>query len=63
MLSTILAETEHELAPLIAEPWVFAAIAGAVFIGLALVTYSYRDVAHRHNDKTAGKDAPGHGHH
>jgi len=61
MLSTLLAETEEELAPLIAEPWVFAAIAAAVFIALALVTWSYRDVAHRHNDKTTG-DSHGHGH-
>jgi hypothetical protein len=63
MLSTLLAETEEELAPLIAEPWVFAAIAAAVFIALAFVTWSYRDVAHRHNDKTSGAEGRGHGHH
>ena len=62
MLSTFLAQTEEELAPMIAEPWVFAVIAAVVFIGLAAVTWSYRDVSHRHNDKTSG-DAHGHGHH
>ena len=61
MLSTLLVETEEELAPLIAEPWVFAVIAAAVFIALAVVSWSYRDVAHRHNDKTSS-DAQGHGH-
>ena len=63
MLSTLLAETEEELAPLIAEPWVFAVIAASVFLILALVSWSYRDVAHRHNDKTSGAEGRGHGHH
>lgn len=61
MLPTILAETEHELAPLIAEPWVFAAIAAAFFIVLGFVTWSYRDVANRHSDRVSSHDA-GHGH-
>ena len=63
MLSTLLAETEEELAPLIAEPWVFAVISAVVFLVLALVSWSYRDVAHRHNDKTSGAEGRGHGHH
>ena len=63
MLSTLLVEAEEELAPLIAEPWVFAAIAASIFLILALVTWSYRDVAHRHNDKTSGADGREHGHH
>jgi hypothetical protein len=42
---------------------VFAAIAAAIFIVLALVSWSYRDVAHRHNDKTSGAEGRGHGHH
>jgi uncharacterized membrane protein len=63
MLSILLAETEEELAPLIAPPWVFALIAAVIFITLAFVSWSYRDVAHRHNDKTRTDDAPGHGHH
>jgi hypothetical protein len=59
MLSTLIAETHEELAPLIAPPWVFALIAAIVFIVLALVTYSYRDVANRHSDKVAEHDAHG----
>ncbi|QEO09739.1 hypothetical protein [Protaetiibacter larvae] len=62
MLSTLLA-AEEELAPLIAPPIVFAAVAAAIFIVLGFVTWSYRDVANRHSDKTAGQDAAGHGHH
>ena len=61
MLSTLLVEVHEELAPLIAPPWVFAAIAAAVFVVLGLVAYSYRDVANRHADKVAAHDAA-HGH-
>lgn len=32
--------------------FVFGAIAMTLFIGLALVTWSYRDVANRHSHKT-----------
>ncbi|AYF96953.1 hypothetical protein [Protaetiibacter intestinalis] len=62
MLSTLLAEIHEEPAPLIAEPWVFAAIAAAIFIVLAFVTWSYRDVANRHSEKTAGQNPHDHGH-
>jgi hypothetical protein len=41
---------------------VFAAIAAAIFIALAFVTYSYRDVANRHADKTANQNPDDHGH-
>ena len=61
MLSTLIAQTEEELAPLVAEPWVFAAIAALIFIALGFITWSYRDVSHRHADKAAN-DAHGHGH-
>ncbi len=61
MLPTLLAEAEHELAPMIAEPWVFAVIATAFFALIGFVTWSYRDVANRHSDKVA--DDAGHGHH
>ena len=61
LLSTLLIQAEEELAPLIMPPWAFAAIAAAIFISLAFVVYSYRDVAHRHNDKTAGDDDTHHG--
>lgn len=47
---------EEHLAPLILPPIAFAGIAAAIFLTLALVTYSYRDVANRHSDKTGGSD-------
>jgi len=58
MLSIVLALAEHEeeLAPMIAPPWVFAAIAGGIFIILAFVSWSFRDVANRHGDKTSSTD-------
>ena len=62
MLATLLTETHEELAPLVAEPWVFAAIAASVVLLLALVVWSYRDVSNRHSDKTAGHDPSDHGH-
>jgi len=61
MLPLILAETEHEFA-LPAPIWVFPAIAAAVFLVLGLITYSYRDVAHRHSDKLNGSVDDQHGH-
>jgi len=64
MLSMLLAEVHEELAPIVAPPWVFAAIAAAVFLMLGFVTYSYRDVANRHADKVSAHDAgDGHGGH
>ncbi len=58
MLSIALAVAEHEeeLAPLIMPPVAFAGIAAAVFLVLALITWSYRDVANRHSDKTSTTD-------
>ncbi len=53
-------------APLIMPAWAFPAISAAVFLILGLVTWSWRDVANRHSDKTGGAaDHPeaGHGHH
>jgi hypothetical protein len=53
-------------AQLVLPNWAFPAIAAAVFITLAFVTWSWRDVANRHSDKTGGDStAPdaGHGHH
>jgi len=62
MLFTLIAEVEHELAPIIAPPLVLAGIAAAFFLLVGLVTYSYRDVANRHSDKVG--DAPADaGHH
>jgi len=62
LLTLIPAETHEELAELIAPAWVFPAIAAAFFVLIALVTWSFRDVAHRHSDKTSGADSHG-GHH
>jgi hypothetical protein len=60
LFATVLAETE-ELAPLIAPPLVIAGVAVAVFIVLAIVTWSFRDVANRHSQKTAKGDHDSHG--
>jgi hypothetical protein len=52
-------EAEHELAELVLPVWAFPTIAAVIFLVLAVVTWSYRDVAHRHNDKTSA-DASSH---
>ena len=41
---------------MIAPPIVFALIAAAIFTILALVSWSFRDVANRHSDKTSPTD-------
>lgn len=62
LLTTLVAETE-ELAPLIMPSWAFAVIAVVVFLLMGLVTWSFRDVANRHSNKTArGGDSHGAGH-
>ena len=45
-------EAHEELAELVLPTWAFPAIAAGVFLLLAIISWSYRDVAHRHNDKT-----------
>lgn len=60
LLARLVTETEEHLAPLIMPPLAFAGIAAAIFIALAFVTWSYRDVANRHSDKTAGKSQDAH---
>jgi hypothetical protein len=50
-LATVLAHTE-EVAPLIAPPIVIGAVAAVIFLVLLVVTWSFRDIAHRHSDKT-----------
>jgi len=52
-------EAHEELAELILPTWAFPVIAAAIFFILAIVTWSYRDVSHRHNDKTSA-DAGSH---
>jgi len=44
----------EDQAPLIAPPWVFALVAFACFLVLGLITWSFRDVANRHSQKTGG---------
>jgi hypothetical protein len=55
-LAAIIAEHEEELAPLILPPVAFAGIAAAIFITLALISWSFRDVANRHGDKNPSSD-------
>jgi hypothetical protein len=62
LLTTLVAETE-ELAPLLMPPLAFAGVAVAVFVLLGFVTWSFRDVANRHSNKTAKSgDSHGAGH-
>ncbi|MFS0867565.1 hypothetical protein AB3M83_09590 [Microbacterium sp. 179-B 1A2 NHS] len=62
------AETEHH-GNVMAETFVYGLVAFVVFIALALVTLSYRNVANRHSHKAesyAQKNPvqqAGHGHH
>ena len=48
---TVLAAETEELAPLLMPPLAFAGIAAAIFITLAFVSWSFRDVSNRHSDK------------
>jgi len=63
LMPTVLAAAE-ELAPLLFPPVVFAGIAIVAFTALGFVTWSFRDVANRHSNKTtkAGSDSHGAGH-
>jgi hypothetical protein len=69
LLSTLLMVSVHaEEAPaaLVLPNWAFPAIAAAVFVTLGFVSWSWRDVANRHSDKTSQSDHSsdaGHGHH
>jgi hypothetical protein len=47
-------QAPEELAELVLPTWAFPAIAAGFFLLLAIISWSYRDVAHRHNDKTSG---------
>ena len=51
MLFTLVTAAD-EKAPLILPNWAFPLIAALAFLFLALVTWSYRDVANRHSDRT-----------
>lgn len=56
-------ETQHELAELVLPTWAFPAIAAGIFLLLAVVTWSYRDVYHRHGDKTSDASSHQDAHH
>ena len=59
LLPSLPIEAHEELSELILPIWAFPAIAAAIFLILAVVTWSYRDVYHRHGDKTSA-DAGSH---
>ncbi|HWH98202.1 MAG TPA: hypothetical protein VNS80_07525 [Pseudolysinimonas sp.] len=59
LLTLLPVEAHEELAELVLPTWAFPAIAAGIFLFLAIVTWSYRDVAHRHSDKTSA-DASSH---
>lgn len=40
-------------------PFVFALIAAGIFVALAFVVWSFRDVANRHSHKTTGRPGSG----
>ena len=62
LLVTLVTETE-ELAPLLLPPIGFAGIAVGIFLIIGFVTWSFRDVANRHSNKTAKSgDSHGAGH-
>jgi hypothetical protein len=58
-----LAAQPEALAPLLMPPAAFAILALALFLVLALVSWSYRDVANRHSQKTEGSSPDSHGAH
>ena len=58
--------TEAAPAQLVMPNWAFPLIAAGIFTLLGFITWSYRDVANRHSDKTGGASGhsdAGHGHH
>ena len=59
LFTSLPVEVPEELAELVLPTWAFPAIAAGIFLLLAIVTWSYRDVAHRHNDRTSA-DASSH---
>jgi hypothetical protein len=50
LLANIAAEG-HELAPMVMDPIWFAVIAGAVFLFLGFIVWSFRDVSNRHDPR------------
>jgi len=61
VLSTIAVAAEEKLAPLILPNWAFPLIAAILFVFLAIVVYSYRDVSNRHRDRSTHASSTEHG--
>jgi hypothetical protein len=55
LFTSIPVEAHEELAELVLPVWAFPAIAAGIFLLLAIITWSYRDVYHRHNDKASAE--------
>ncbi len=51
VFALVIVRTE-ELAPLLMPPAAFSGVALVIFLVLAVVVWSYRDVANRHSQKT-----------
>jgi hypothetical protein len=51
-LLALVAAEEHELAPMLMHPVMFAVVAGAIFVFLGFVVWSFRDVSNRHSHRT-----------
>jgi len=63
-LLAFIASEGHELAPMVMDPIWFPVIAGAAFLLIGFVTWSFRDVANRHNPRGPVTDKdPTHGAH
>jgi hypothetical protein len=56
---------EEAPAVLVMPNWAFPLIAAGIFTLLGFITWSYRDVANRHSNKSSASDHTdgGHGHH
>lgn len=62
LFAELVAQEEH-LAPMVMDIIWFPIIAAVAFLALGLVTYSFRDVANRHQHKTGGSAPHGTDHH
>lgn len=52
-LLALVAAEEGELAPMVMDPLWFPVIAGALFVFLGFVVWSFRDVSNRHSHRTS----------
>jgi hypothetical protein len=60
MLPFLPLEAEHELIELVLPVWAFPAIAAAFFALITVISWSYRDVAHRHHDRVSADSQDAH---